>query len=46
MAVDPLVDLAQRLSRELLEETEKLRTERENLEKSLEEDALRIFLAG
>ena len=38
MATDPIIDLAQRLSRELGEESEKLRKERERLEKALDEE--------
>ena len=38
MATDPIVDLAQRLSRELSQESEKLRKERERLEKALDEE--------
>lgn len=38
MAADPIIDLAQRLSRELSQENEKLRKERERFEKALDEE--------
>ena len=38
MATDPIIDLAQRLSRELSQESEKLSKERERFEKALDEE--------
>ena len=45
MAADPIIDLAQRLSRELSQENEKLRKERERFEKALDEERRGLKLA-